>query len=309
MPVEIKEVEYENYGKCVLITNGIIEAYVTIDVGPRIIRFGFVEGPNLLFTDLERKCIFSNELIDDYYGKGKTFYLYGGHRLWISPESMPETYYPDNRPVMYSILPDGVRFTPPQQEENELQLSIEIIMNADANDIMIVHTAQNLSREARRFSLWGITQLGQGGLEIFPQNDADTGLLPNRLNVLWPYSKRSDPRFFFGDRFITLRQDPGNSDAFKIGTNNFAGWVAYVNDGCVFVKRYVHDHDHVYPDYGASFETYTNENFLEMETLSPLYEVDTKETVRHVENWSLFRAPEAPVADDEAALQAFMEQL
>lgn len=307
MSVEVKELEYENYGKCVSITNGIIEAYVTIDIGPRIIRFGFVDGPNLLFNDIERKCFAEDKLIGERYGKGNTYYFYGGHRLWISPESIPETYSPDSEPVMYSILPDGVRFTPPQQEENELQLSMELIMNT-GNDMMIVHSAQNLCPDSRQFSLWGITMLAKNGLEIFPQNTAETGLLPNRLIVLWPYSKTNDPRLFLGNRFITLKQDPKNTDIFKIGTNNFAGWAAYANDGCVFVKRYVHDYDHTYPDHGASFETYTSEHFLEMETLSPLYEVDFKETVRHVENWSLFRKEEVPSATDENALGAFVKQ-
>ena len=59
--------------------------------------------------------------------------------------------------------------------------------------------------------------------------------LPNRLNVQRPYPKRSDPRFFFGGPFYHPPAGPSNSDAFEIGTNNPAGWVACVNDGCVFV--------------------------------------------------------------------------
>ena len=31
---------FKDYGKCLCISNGVIEAYVTIDIGPRIIRFG-----------------------------------------------------------------------------------------------------------------------------------------------------------------------------------------------------------------------------------------------------------------------------
>ena len=34
---------YKDYGKVVAITNGVIEAYVTVDIGPRIIRFGYVQ--------------------------------------------------------------------------------------------------------------------------------------------------------------------------------------------------------------------------------------------------------------------------
>ena len=40
MACEIKELEFENYGNCLSVSNGMIEAVVTIDVGPRIIYFG-----------------------------------------------------------------------------------------------------------------------------------------------------------------------------------------------------------------------------------------------------------------------------
>ena len=50
MACEIKELEFENYGNCLSVSNGMIEAVVTIDVGPRIIYFGFIGGENVLTT-------------------------------------------------------------------------------------------------------------------------------------------------------------------------------------------------------------------------------------------------------------------
>ncbi|GAB4537264.1 MAG: hypothetical protein Fur0020_05790 [Thermodesulfovibrionia bacterium] len=46
--VKIKGVHYNGWDNCVQITNGIIELIVTIDVGPRIIRYGFVKRENEL---------------------------------------------------------------------------------------------------------------------------------------------------------------------------------------------------------------------------------------------------------------------
>ena len=40
---------------------------------------------------------------DEYYYESATWYIYGGHRLWLTPESSPETYYPDNDKVKYEI--------------------------------------------------------------------------------------------------------------------------------------------------------------------------------------------------------------
>jgi hypothetical protein len=43
-----------------------------------------------------------------------------------------------------------------------------------------------------------------------------------------------------------------------------------------------------YPDFGCNFEVFSNSDFLELETLGPLVELQPRETVEHVENWWLF---------------------
>ena len=58
------------------------------------------------------------------------------------------------------------------------------------------------------------------------------------------------------------------------------------------MKHYVHNKSARYPDFNSSFEVYTDDKMLEIKTLSPLYRMEPKETIRHVENWSLSKAPE-----------------
>ena len=36
--IKIKETTYGNFGKCLAISNDTMEIYVTIDIGPRIIK-------------------------------------------------------------------------------------------------------------------------------------------------------------------------------------------------------------------------------------------------------------------------------
>jgi hypothetical protein len=45
----------------------------------------------------------------------------------------------------------------------------------------------------------------------------------------------------------------------------------------------------IYPDFGCSFETFTNHEVLELETLGPLTRVAPGETVELVEDWGLYR--------------------
>ena len=307
MSVEIKEVQYENYGKCLSMRNDVLEVIVTIDVGPRIIHFSHIDEQNILYNDLARKADMQGELFDEFYGIGSKFCMYGGHRVWLSPERIPETYYPDNEPVVYSVLPDGVIFTPPRQKTKDVQLSFQIMMNAGASDIMVVHNAQNCAKDKLLMSLWAITAVAPGGVLLLPQNKTDTEPLANRSLSFWPNSNIQDSRFFLGNEFITLRQTPAIQERFKFGTNNHNGWCAYINNGCTFVKRYVHTRDVRYPDYGCSFEADVNGDCMQVETLSPLYNVEPKEIIRHVENWSVFKGSDYPNATDEEQIRKFAE--
>ncbi|CAB1251271.1 conserved protein of unknown function [Ruminococcaceae bacterium BL-6] len=310
MAIQIKETSYKNYGRCVQITNGIIEVMVTIDVGPRIIFFGFVNGENVFYNDLDRNVSFGGEEFDELYGKGQKALMYGGHRLWLSPESYPGTYYPDNEPVVYGILPDGVSFTPPKQKHNSMQLGFEVMMNENASDIMVVHSAKNCAKETQTLALWAVSMMAPNGLEIIPQTkEKGSGLLPNRSLIFWPYSRIGDPRVFFGEKFITIRHDPTCEAPYKFGLNNLSGWAAYVRQNTALVRHFVHNIHAAYPDMGASYETYFCKDYAEMETLSPLYHIEPGESVRHVENLTLFRIDNIPDARNEQKLEEFIENL
>ena len=66
-------------------------------------------------------------------------------------------------------------------------------------------------------------------------------------------------------------------------------WAAYVLDGEAFVKRTQADPSKTYTDFGCSFETFTNNEFLEVETLGPLTKVPPGKMVELAEQWALFR--------------------
>jgi hypothetical protein len=71
----------------------------------------------------------------------------------------------------------------------------------------------------------------------------------------------------------------------------------------------VHNLQAAYPDYGASYETYLNKDYAEMGTLSPLYEIKPGDTVRHVENLTLFKINNAPNPKDDEQLEKFIANL
>ena len=67
-----EEASYKNYGKCLSISNGLIEMLITVDVGPRIIRCSHMGKENLMFEDIGRTLTHD---VSSLYGEGKTVVL------------------------------------------------------------------------------------------------------------------------------------------------------------------------------------------------------------------------------------------
>jgi len=284
--ITIKEITYGKWGRCVEISNGVIDLVATLDFGPRIIRFGLVGGTNEFFEDSNDVLSQNGNSAFEIFGDEGYWHIYGGHRLWTSPEAMPRSYYPDNEPVNYTVIPNGVRLTPPPQAWNELQMEMEVTIT-DNGIVNVAHKITNIGAWEAEFAAWALTVMKIGGLEVIPQPNRDTDLLGNRIIALWPYTAMNDSRVNWGKDFITLRPSAQSKSAFKFGINNEHGLATYFNHGNLFIKRYSPIEDGNYPDGGVSFETYTNNTMVEIETLGELKKVKPNETVTHVETWEL----------------------
>ncbi len=307
MAVTVKTTDYQKFGKCVAISNGEAEVFVTVDMGPRIIRCGFVGGVNMMFSDDTFEVITTHPSMETHYYKGAKWVNFGGHRLWASPEKMPNTYYPDNNPVEYTLLENGAIFTQEPQTQNGVQMQMQVTME-EYGRIEVRHFIKNISDAEKTLSVWALSVLNQGGLEIIPNNTLDTYLLPNRRIVAWPYTNLADHRVHWGEKYITLKQDPSAQANFKLGLDNHAGTALYVLEDTVFVNQYTHDQNAVYDDFGVSFETYTSKDILEMETLSPIQTLKPGETAEHTEHWSLYKTSKMPDGKNEAEVERFVQQ-
>ncbi|MCL1792388.1 MAG: hypothetical protein FWG34_00810 [Oscillospiraceae bacterium] len=283
--ITISDVEYKNYGRCKAISNGLFEMYVTIDLGPRIIKLNLPGKENLMFNDVEREMHID---VSKTFGSGKCWYIYGGHRMWVSPEDMPKTYYPDNDPVEAKIEGNKVSFFPGPQTANNLQHSLEISMCGDKPCAKVAHKLENIGENEITGAIWAMSVVAPGGTVICPQPDEDTGLLGNRCMAFWPYTNLTDARANFYDRYITVKQNGAVNEKFKFGINNTKGWLAYQNHGQIFVKTYEPNHPAGnYPDWGMSTEVFTNHLFSEAETLSELKTLKRGEFIEHAETWRL----------------------
>lgn len=296
--IEVHKISYAGWANCVQVSNGIVDIIATTDVGPRIIRFGFV-------GDVNEFCEKADQV-----GKtgGDEWYIYGGHRLWHSPEAKPRSYMPDNNPVAWSLIDDGIKLSQDTEPETHIKKEMEVMLCPDKACVKVVHRLINKGLWPVKLAPWALTVVATGGKEIVPQPQKDTGLLANRVLALWPYSKMNDHRVYWGDKYITLLQDPNCEPPFKFGIPNEDGWAAYVNHNHMFVKRYQHKADAVYPDFGVSFETYTTDFMTEIESLGPLVELQPEASVEHVEEWMLFDNISMP-SNDESEIEALIRSV
>ncbi len=297
MAITVREENYMNFGRCLYIANEKQEMRVTLDIGPRIISYNLIGKGNMMFTDTERLSVRNNDEFKSVYGKDKAWYIYGGHRFWVSPEEYPVTYYPDNDKVEYTVKGNVFTFTPPVQEVTLWHQIIEITFHETDAKADVLHILKNTSPDEKQGSIWALSVTAPGGRAFQMMAQEDTGLLANRTLVLWPYNNMTDKRFYMDDKYIALAQDSKAEKSFKIGTNNTSGSVICLNNNTVFKKEFTYIQGACYPDNGCSVEVFTNDLMLEMETLSPLYTLKSGEECRHLERWSLTDCESSQVCD------------
>lgn len=297
-------VEYEGF-KCLKITNGKTICLVTVDVGPRIIYYGFADK-NILFVDKNRKIFKEGEFFDKNYKEGERWFIYGGHRLWKSEEDL-YTYNCDNYPVDVQYTGFGASFKNGTQKCTSLAFELEVNMNEDGS-LAVIHKITNLGKSDKKLAAWGITILTGGGVEIIPMPSNDTKFLPNRNLSIWAYTDMSDKRISFLGKYLKLKQLSDNPNPLKLGLKNNDGFGFYVADKLLFTKKTDYAQDGVYPDGGCNYETYTSDIIMELETLSPLKNLKPAETITYIENWNIKNIDTTPNFETEKEIDDFIKK-
>ncbi len=286
MSIQTSEVNYGIFGRCLRMTNGEKELLATVDMGPYIIRYGFVGEDNMFFEDVDKFA--TNDVTDSPYKKD-LWWVVGGHRLWCSPEVAPRTYYPDYYPVDVKLQGNTAVLSAPMQEWSQIQCTTKITMNDDGN-VELEHIVTNKNAWAIELAPWTVSVMNSGGVAYIPQNKRKTGFFPNKWVCFWDYTPMNDNRISLGADYITVSMDPDNEIAAKIGVLNEHGWMAYLNKGNAFIKKFGFADGAKYPDNGCNCESYTCKKYTEMECLSPVVKLEPEGCAVHKEAWTLKKA-------------------
>ncbi len=175
-------------------------------------------------------------------------------------------------------------------------------MSPDKPVVQVKHTLINHNLWPIETAPWALSVMAPGGVGIMTlpaRGPHPEFLLPTSTLSIWPYTDLSDPRWVFGRRYLLLKQDPTNRSPQKIGIYATDGWAGYANYDALFVKQVPLQFGEVYPDLGANFEMFTNEDILEVESLGPMESIPIKGQISHLETWTLFDNVPKPETEDD----------
>lgn len=297
----MEKISYLGLPNCYLLSNETVEVVVTTDAGPRILRYAFLDGENILGEVPD--VTVATEL-----GGWKPL---GGHRLWTAPEAMPRSYAPDNNPIEFEIRGErSILLRQPAEPATGVQKEIGVTLDEEGTTVFVEHKITNRNLWSIEVAPWALTIMNGGGEAILPQEPYRTWeecFLPARPMVLWHYTNLSDSRWTIGQKYVRLRTDDALHAPQKIGAGNKQGWVAYQRRGTLFIKRFDHAEGATYPDFGSNTEVYTAGSFIEVETLAPLRPLEPGQSAEHTERWHLFR--DINLGTDESSLDAHLTPL
>ncbi len=293
---------YAGYDNCLRLTNNTVELVVSAGFGPRILHYGLHHGPNAFAL-----C----PTLSKDVGNGEAWKPYGGHRFWTAPEVFPRSYFPDNGPAASAEMEgDTLHIASTTEHKTGLQKELLLTLASEGAAVRVVHKLTNHNVWPVTVAAWGLSIVANGGRVVLPQEpyvSHDNDLLPARPVVLWKFTEMGDPRWRWGTKYITLRQDDlPEGRPQKVGVYSTLGWAAHLTPQQAFIVHcpVAPEGADAFPDGGSSFETYTDGPFQELETLSPLRTLAPGASLSHTEDWYL--APPAPMDDTDASLDTHL---
>jgi len=262
--------QWKNAYRCTL---GDMSLVAVADVGPRILSFGLNGGPNILFTDG-----------NDCYRRGD-WHLYGGHRFWAGPET-EHAFAPENACCEVRIDDNAMSIVQPVDGMG-LQKELRIQSSAKDKVFVLDHIVRNVGKLLFPACIWTLT-CALPHCVVVPWASGSSSWQCNMVRYWrrWdnhstdPGSEQWKPDI---DRFVV---EPSGEEG-KIGLYSEYGFLALLRPDSTFVKTYKPLLEATYSDGGCNVELYTCKDFVELETLSPMYTFYPGREYCHTEQWLL----------------------
>lgn len=276
MQAQVKDTS--RWGRVLWLSSECAEVGVALAFGIRVVHLSCAGKENLYYVQ-------PADLSDGFTTKDG-WRLYGGHRLWMAPES-DDSYYPDNDPVSYEIQDNAVVISQKHDPVLGIQKFLRLTFLEDGG-IKLEQGFRNVSDKPIDGASWGVNTLDAGGRAFIPfanNNDADV-YTPHRVVSLWSDTNLHDPRLTFDKQGLTAQHMP-LPDYLKLGLYCVEGKAVFENKG-QRLEIFFDSHPlSKYPDNGCNFELYMCSEFMELETMGTKEHLLPGESTSHTETWYL----------------------
>ena len=266
-----------NWGRVLWITDEKTEIAVALEFGIRIVHLAAVGCDNL----------FDEQPADrsDGFTTDGGWVLYGGHRLWLAPES-DDSYYPDNTSVHYHVDGNNISFEQDADPFLQIRKYLSIAFEDDGR-ICVKQSIENVSEQPIVGAAWGVNTLDAGG-DVYVNFACQHvgGYNPQRVISLWSDTNLGDPRLNFARDHLHATYLPLN-DYLKIGLYSNPGKAIFNNKGQVFELSFDAQPYLLYPDNGCNFELFMCKKFTELESLGTLTTIMPGQCAVHTEYWRI----------------------
>lgn len=266
-----------NWGRVLWITHGMMQIGVALDFGIRVVHLSCIDCENL-FYEQPSDC-------SDGFTTDGGWRLYGGHRLWLAPESNA-SYFPDNTPVHYTVDGNTIAFEQDPDSMLHVRKRLSLCFEPDGS-VRVIQQIENLSDQTIRGAAWGVNTLDAGGTaQIYFATDKIGDFNPTRVLSLWSDTSLGDPRLRFEKDQLTATYMPFD-DYLKIGLYCRPGCATFCNKGQRLTLTFEAKPFDVYPDNGCNFELYMCRQFTELESLGEMTVMLPGQCAVHEEVWRI----------------------
>lgn len=302
--VTVSTMTYNGWENSYELTNGLVTVVVVPAIG-RIMFYGFVDGPNILWDD---PSLYGKTLPygAPYRENGQiTWANFGGDKVWpteqsqfpvINGRSWPPDHWFDGGAHQAQEIPNGVKITSQVSQYCGAQSIREITLDPESSQLFIqqtikkVRTAQNSSIEPIDYTIWNVTQIRNPGMALFNLNPSSS--LPNGI-YLW--QEQAGANISISDHVAAFVPHPTRSQ--KAGADSDY-WLGAIVDNTV-IGEFFRREAGTYPDNGLSAEVYTSAQYTELELLSPFARLSNGESRQFDISWRLYKLPTDAVSTSQ----------
>lgn len=269
----LRLIPYAGWNDCIHLTNTVCEAVISTTVGPRILRYGKVGGPNLLYLD---------EFAAGQTEETKTWRAYAGHSFdaFIDGDIFLP---PENTPVTYTLGADRIDFDPIQFDGVSKTISLRMCRRGG---LEIKQTITNTGDAPKTVTIQGNTLVPSGGVAAIPLTQP-------------PVKGAGRPELRQGETLALIEPDQVYPSEFEVAGHADELWCGYFHQGALFIMTSPAVEGSYANDVNVSVSA--NPRRVKISSHSPEVVLAPGECLLHTEVWNVFDQLPRPQNEAQAA--------